>query len=75
MTYEDRALRAIQKRRQAERKNDEREERAKLAEERREKARRLREEKPEIFWLRRLVWGIWVFIGVETIKTLIEIMP
>lgn len=72
---EDRAVKAMQKRREAERRNDERAERAQLAAERREKARKLREERPEVYWIRMLAWSIWVFIGVETIKTIIEIMP
>ena len=67
---EDRAVRAMQKRREAERRNDERAERAQLREASREKARMLREERPEVFWLMRLAWGIWILIGVESIKTL-----
>ena len=75
MMSEEQAIRAIQRRREAERRNDEREERIRLAEERREKARRLREERPEVYWLMRLAWGVWVFVGVETIKCLVEIWP
>ena len=71
---EDRAVRAMQKRREAERRNDERAERAQLREASREKARMLREERPEVFWLMRLAWGIWILIGVESIKTLAELL-
>lgn len=71
---EDRAVRAMQKRREAERRNDERAERAQLREASREKARKLREERPEVYWLMRLAWGIWILIGVESIKTLAELL-
>ena len=70
MMTEEQALRAIQRRREAERRNDEREEGIRLAEERRAKARRMNEEKPEVVWLMRVAWAIWILIGVESIKAL-----
>ena len=75
MMSEERMLREIQRRREAERRNDEREERERLREARLAKARDEKENRPEVYWIKRLCWALWIFTGVECLRAMISIWP